>query len=196
MSGRHSLPLRGFTLIELLVTIVMIAVLSVIAAPSYLTFQRNSELRASANNFLGTIVMARSEAMKRQQNVYVIPLDGSNWSSGWVAFVDVNRNVVAGAVTMESGTDIELARQGPMPSGIVAVSSTDATGFADGSDRYVMFNGNGFMMLLGGGFPSGGGAALDVTSTASGESRRIIANSTGRARVCKPGEAGCTASTL
>lgn len=184
----------GFTLIELLVVLVIIAVMSLLAAPSFMTFQRNSELTSAANNFLGALSAARAEAMKRQQNTYVVPADGSNWASGWVAFVDVNRNVVAGSITMEATTDIELVRQGPLSSMVTVVTSTAATAFADGTDKYAMFNGSGFMTLVGGGFPSGGANALDLTNGV--ETRRIIANSTGRLRICKPADTGCTATSL
>ena len=174
---------RGFTLIELLVTLVLVSVMLVLAAPSFTTFQRNSELTTTANSFLAT------EAMKRQLRTFVSPADGNNWSSGWVAFVDVNSNVSAAALSMDSG-DIELVRGNALPASI-AIDTSSATSFEHAGVQYAMFNGSGFMSLLGGGFPAGGADSLDFTNGAS-ETRRVLASVAGRVRVCKPSDAGCS----
>lgn len=182
---------RGFTLIELLVALVLVSVMLVLAAPSFITFQRNSELTTTANSFLATLSAARAEAMKRQLRTFVIPADGSNWSSGWLAFVDVNSNVSATALSMDSG-DIELVRGDALPASI-AIDTSSATNFAHSGVQYAMFNGSGFMSLIGGGFPAGGADSLDFTNGAS-ETRRVLASVAGRVRVCKPSDAGCSVS--
>lgn len=183
----------GFTLIELLVTLVLAGVLVLLAAPNFITFQRNSELTTTANSFLATLSAARAEAMKRQLRTFVIPADGSSWSSGWVAFVDVNSNVSVSALSMDAG-DIELAR-GPALPASVAIDTTSATSFVHSGVRYAMFNGSGFMSLIGGGFPANGGDSLDFTNGSS-QTRRVVASVAGRVRVCKPSDAGCSAGTF
>ena len=45
----------GFTLIELMVTIALAAVLMTIAAPSFVQYQRNSELTSLTNSLLAAI---------------------------------------------------------------------------------------------------------------------------------------------
>lgn len=179
---------RGFTLIELLVTMALLAVMLSLAAPSFITFQRNSELTSSANSFVAALSAARAEAMKRQLRTFVIPASGTNWATGWTVFVDVDSNVTTGALS-RSAADILVSQQPALPAGISVDTGTITTPFADGSVRYAMFNGSGFMTLIGGSFPSGGVHALDLTNGV--ESRRIIANTTGRLRVCKPSDAGC-----
>jgi len=181
---------RGFTLLELLVVMVLLSVLLMLAAPSFISFQRNSELTTTSNEFLAALTAARAEAMKRQLRAFVVPADGSSWASGWIVFIDTNSNVTTGSLTMEA-TDIEVARHGALPSSLAITTPSGSTGFVDGSAKYAMFNGNGFMALLssGGGFAN---HALDITN--GSESRRIIANATGRVRVCKPAETGCTAT--
>lgn len=184
---------RGFTLIELLVVFVLLSVMLVLAAPTFLTFQRNSELTASANSFLAALSAARAEAMKRQMRAFVVPADGSSWASGWTVYVDANNDVTTSAVTptlTDASDDIVISQQGALPSTVVVDNDTGISGFADGSVRYAMFNGAGFMTLIGGSFPTDGVHALDLKSV-TGEKRRIIANTTGRLRVCKPADAGC-----
>ncbi|MBX3603911.1 MAG: GspH/FimT family pseudopilin [Piscinibacter sp.] len=181
---------RGFTLIEILVVISMIAILLGIAAPSFVTFQRNSELTATANEFLAALTVARSEAMKRQQRSFIVPADGADWASGWIVFVDTNNNVTSMSMIMEAGVDVEITRHGALPSSLTMPVSPTSTGFDDAGVKYAMFNGNGFMTLIGGGFPAGAAHSVDVTNGT--ESRRIIANTTGRLRVCKPEAVDCS----
>ena len=191
--GLDAPALQGFTLIELMVTLVLAAVMMLLAAPNFIAFQRNSELTTTANSFLATLSAARAEAMKRQLRTFVIPADGSSWSSGWVAFVDVNSNVTASALSMDTG-DIELARGAALPAS-VAIDTTSATSFVHSGVRYAMFNGSGFMSLIGGGFPANGGDSLDFTNGSS-QTRRVVASVAGRVRVCKPGDAGCSVGTF
>jgi len=182
--GRRAPARQGFTLIELMVVLALLAAMLTLAAPNFITFQRNSQLTSSANSFVAALAAARAEAMKRQLRAFVVPSDGSNWQNGWIVFVDANSNATSGSVSFESGTDIEVARYGALPGNVVQVLSVNATGFKDGSIYYAMFNGSGFMTLVGGSFPSGGANALDFYNGT--ETRRIIANTTGRMRVCKP----------
>lgn len=177
----------GFTLIELMVTITLIVTLLALAAPSFATFQRNSELTTAANAMLSSLTAARSEAMKRGRNVSVVPADGSNWDSGWIVFVDTD---ASGTL---NGAETELSREPALASTITAVTGSAPEGFkAPGGAVYVMFNGSGYPRLTSGAFQA---SSLDFT-IASGEARRIISSPAGRLRVCKPGDSGCTASIL
>jgi type IV fimbrial biogenesis protein FimT len=181
---------RGFTLIELMVTLALMAIMMVLAAPSFITFQRNSQLTSTANNFLASLSAARAEAMKRQLRTFVIPLTPGDWSSGWMVFVDSNSTVSTTALSMDGG-DILLSSVDALPSSIT-IDSTSATSFVHSGVKYVMFNGTGFMSLIGGGFPSGGADSLDFSN--GSETRRVLASVAGRVRVCKPTDAGCSVS--
>lgn len=88
---------RGFTLMELMVVLTLAAVILAIGAPSFNQFRRNNRLTGVANDFLGSIQTARSEAIKRQVPVGVCPSDdGSKCTSGnfrgWIAFVDTDND--------------------------------------------------------------------------------------------------------
>lgn len=178
---------RGFTLIELLIVFVLMGVLATLAAPSFMSFQRNSQLTATANSFLAALSAARAEAMKRQMRTFVVPADGSNWQSGWIVFVDTNSNA-SGQPAMEATVDLQVTSQGALPSTLSA-----SAGFDDGSgNKYAMFNGNGFMTLLNGSFPTNGALQLDISN--GSDTRRILASATGRLRVCVPDATTCSAS--
>ena len=96
----------GFTLIELIVTLAIAAILITVAGPNFLTFIKNNRLTAQANSMVGSLQLARSEAVKRDKTVTVCRSDsptvslpalpdcntGTNWKKGWIVFVDNNSN--------------------------------------------------------------------------------------------------------
>lgn len=181
---------RGFTLIELLVVFVLLAVLLTLAAPSFIAFQRNSELTATANSFVAALSAARSEAMKRQLRTFVVPKTAGDWSSGWTVYVDVDSSSTTADLSLSAG-DVTIAEQDALPSTIALTIGAAPDGFTDAGARYAMFNGSGFMTLI-----SNAYQANSLEFTNGTESRRVIASPTGRLRVCKPAEAGCDTSSF
>lgn len=185
---------HGFTLIELMVTFVLLAVMLTLAAPSFITFQRNAQLTSVANSLVAALSAARAEAMKRQLRTFVIAGDGSaastNWASGWTVYVDVNSNATASSLLPDSGTDAVVSRQDAMPSGVSVTSSS----FGDGTGVYVMFNGSGFPRYTDNSFPSD----MSIELSNGTESRRVILSGNGRVRVCKPppADTSCAEGTL
>jgi prepilin-type N-terminal cleavage/methylation domain-containing protein len=74
---------NGFTLVELLVTIFVAAILTAIAAPSFLHTIRSNRADTLANQLIATLAMARSEAVKLGATVTVLSVSGGNdWGSG------------------------------------------------------------------------------------------------------------------
>src|SRR5262245_19540720 len=86
---------RGFTLLELMVVLALAAVILALGAPAFNDFRANNRLTGVANDFLGALQVARTEAIKRQVPASVCPSDdGSSCTSGnfrgWIAFVDAD----------------------------------------------------------------------------------------------------------
>jgi type IV fimbrial biogenesis protein FimT len=78
--------LRGFTLIELMVTIAVLAILMMLAAPSFADFFQRYRLRGAADEVASLLVTARTEAMTRNRDVAVV-FKGTDaaWCVGAVA---------------------------------------------------------------------------------------------------------------
>jgi type IV fimbrial biogenesis protein FimT len=178
---------RGFTLIELAVTVGVLGVMMSLAAPTFISFQHNSELTSTANSFMSALSAARAEAMKRQLNTYVIPVDGMNWSSGWTVYVDSNFSQ-----SYDSG-DVLITSHAAIPSTIVSQNDT-LTGNAA---HYVEFSGAGFAITNANAPALSGG--LDFYSAAVNQKRRVLVDPAGRMRVCDPNDTtqtGCAVTTL
>jgi type IV fimbrial biogenesis protein FimT len=85
---------RGFTLVELTVVITLVAILGLVAAPNLATSLANQRLRAAGTDLVSALMIARSEAIKRNAQVEVMPLLGRDWTSGWrVATVDGDEQI-------------------------------------------------------------------------------------------------------
>ena len=74
---------KGFTLNEVLVAVSIVAVLAVIAVPSFKSLIANQRVNTASSDLLVTLAKARSEAIKRNADVTITPTTSSRWESGW-----------------------------------------------------------------------------------------------------------------
>lgn len=95
---------RGFTMTELMVTLSVTAILTTVALPSFRDYIANQRVRSAAQDLFSSLLYARSEAIKRNETVLIVP-DAGGWSQGW--------SVVAGdgSVVSERGarTNVVIA---------------------------------------------------------------------------------------
>ncbi len=89
----------GFSLIELMVTVAVVAILAALAAPSFRAQTDSARLTAHASSLLSSLLLARTEAIKRNGRVVLCKsADGAtcsssgDWQQGWIVFVDANNN--------------------------------------------------------------------------------------------------------
>jgi len=139
----------GFTLIELMFTIVIVGVLLALSGPNLRDFMRNSRITSSANDLLGDLHVARTEAIKRRQTVTLCASSNANASDlttlackapaatdfgGWFIFVDENSDG-----THDASEDV-IKQHAGSPEGVTAKSN----------GGFVAYGNNGFVRTLGG----------------------------------------------
>jgi len=133
----------GFTLVELLVVIMIVSILMGIGVPSFKYVTNSNRLSAEVNGLLGDMQLARTEAIKEGVPVTVCASKDqancsgqSDWSNGWIAFVDPNNDGV------RDPDEVLLRKQNALHAGDTLV---DATGtFASAT-----FNRAGFLSFTG-----------------------------------------------
>ena len=76
----------GFTLVELMVTLAVLVILAAIAAPNFARMIAENRTTSAANEFLGMLQTARSEAVRLNRPVRLEP-SGTGWHSGVEIFV-------------------------------------------------------------------------------------------------------------
>ena len=161
----------GFTLVELLVTIVVVIVLIGFIVPSYQKLIKNNRLTSTANQMLGAMRYARSEAIIAKQRITLCKsTDGAQCSQdggydqGWIIFQD------AGVLASVDGSD-QLLR--------VFHAADDVSMFGNSSvSHYVSYVPSGEARLVSGGFQAG---TIHICIGEAG--RKLILSSTGRTRI-------------
>ncbi len=94
---------NGFTLVELMVALTVGGILLAVAIPSYNTMIQSNRLAAGANEFVSSMGLARSEALKRRTDITVTATDsgsaGNEWGKGgWI--------VAVGGTTLKTVPDL------------------------------------------------------------------------------------------
>ena len=139
----------GFSLLELLVTVAIVAILAAFAAPSLRTFIVRNTFSNIGNEFSGSILRARNEAVSKNICVTMCVSDtvdnakpfckqaGQDWQVGWIVFMnpscDLNygKDATSNAVT---APNMILVRRAGNP---------DYTLMAQSSTRRIQFNARG-----------------------------------------------------
>lgn len=178
MKSKHS----GFTLIELIITMAIAAAVLTLGVPGLRELIRNNSRTAYVNDFVSSLNLARSEAVKRSAQVVICKsttgsacntstcASGTNcWEKGWLTFVDSDADG-----TLDSGEQILKFHQ---ELGQVFTLRTDSN-----FSNWVAFLADGSSKGSGG-LPNGTFNICDSRGTS--EARYIAINSVGRSMVRK-----------
>ncbi len=89
----------AFSLIELLTALSVLSLLTVCAIPSLTTLYQENRLTTRIQAFTDSLLLTRSEAVKRHQRVLMCPstdqtrcVAGGTWPFAWMVFVDQNED--------------------------------------------------------------------------------------------------------
>lgn len=158
----------GVTLIELLVTLSIAVILMTVAVPGFQDFFSRYRLDSATSEFLASLNLARSEAIRRGVKVSICKSKtGTNctphasWRDGWVVFINPNDNN-----SVDDGEEVVRVHQA-LPAAVTLSSDFPSrmTYKADGS----------ITNRVGGSFYFCHGRLEDA--------RRIVVIGTGRARL-------------
>ena len=83
MSRSTSARPAGFTVIEILMVLVILGLVAAVGAPSMRDLIASTRVKGAASDLFGSLMFARSEAIKRNANVDVVPVNAANWAAGW-----------------------------------------------------------------------------------------------------------------
>ncbi|WBY01582.1 GspH/FimT family protein [Ramlibacter tataouinensis] len=175
VASRRAIAARGFTLVELLVAIALTALLAGLAAPAMTAMTRSVRLTSAANDLFASLLIARSEAVKRAGRVTLCKsADGracsatGGWEQGWIVFHDTG-----GLGTREAGEHVLLHAQ-PLDQRLRLSGNLNVA-------RYVSFTASGATALASGAFQAGT-ITMCHASMEGSEGRQIVLSASGRAR--------------
>lgn len=138
-SRRAGRAQAGFTLVELMLAIVVLVVMSALAAPSFRDFAIGQRIKATSFDLFADLTYARGEAIKSNSEVVVGKAAGG-WKNGWtITWVDSggatrtlrNQTGLDSSLAMAATLDtVRFARNGRLRLGTQAVRFTidDAKG--------------------------------------------------------------------
>jgi type IV fimbrial biogenesis protein FimT len=137
----------GFTLVELMVTIAIVAILLALGLPSFQGSIRSNRIATANNEFLATLALARTEAIRSTSSAGVCAadadgaacVDAGQWDDGWLVWTNDDDD---DDLDYEAGSDT-LVRHVQAREGIVV--TVDPSIAADDNTR-IFFDNRGRAM--------------------------------------------------
>ena len=177
-SRRHRGGRGGYTLVELMIALTILAIILGLAVPSFAELIERQKISAITADLVAAIRLTRAEAIRRGQRVDLVPVDGTDWGSGWMIFIDGNDNRRVDA------DEVIILVHDAATRGIAinsAMTDRSATYIAYAASGRTRTNANSQTPQLG-----------HLSLSLGAQQRRIIINFLGRVRACNPlVEAAC-----
>jgi type IV fimbrial biogenesis protein FimT len=153
--------------------LLIVGILLALGIPSFHSMIQRQRLTTAANALFMAVNMTRSEAIKRDTRIVLVPAgDGRNWRNGWLIFIDEDHDqrpdVGEKIIFSHDGLDSEMR--------ITAR-------FTDSKVQYIAFNGSGRTRTNTSNQTAQAGSWLLELGS---HSRKIVINFLGRPRICDP----------
>lgn len=112
---------QGFTLIEMLVVLTVLAIMMVVGVPSFRSFVDGQKVKAASFGLMSGLMLARSEAIKRNTPVTVAPATADAWISGWT--IKVGTTTLLQQEALSGVTITKAASAASIPSDFIYAAS-------------------------------------------------------------------------
>lgn len=132
----------GVSLIEYAIVIAIIAILSVLTIPTFISLANNHRISGTSEGLYYALQYARAEAIKRNANVYVSFVTGSNWCYG----VNVGANCTCstagscGLLTVSAPSATQLSLSSTYGTNYVYFEGTHGAANTNGSLTFTLYN--------------------------------------------------------
>lgn len=165
----------GFNLIELMVTLGVATIVLSVGLPSFRNIILDNRLVTQSNQFITSVNLARSNAVRYQRTAIICPSANfdavtptcsatTDWSNGWIVWVDRNRNST-------TQTNEVISVFAPLP---------DTLTFASLTTNGLSYDARGFSLA--------GGDDFTLCDSRQEETGRLIrVNATGRTNISRQG---------
>lgn len=169
----------GVTLIELMIGVTIISCLLLVGMPSFTNWIQDLQIRSAAESIQSGLMLARSEAIRRNRPVQMTLADAGGlveWRVGCMAVDDGCPAVITGRKRGEGGLNTRMA------AAAVAPAAAPETALAAGAGLPASIAFNGLGQLAG---PAPG--QIEVSHVTLGSARRLIVRIDGvLGRICRP----------
>ena len=139
---------RGLSLIELIVTMAIAAIVLGVGVPTFGNVVADNSMASNANRFVASINLARSAAIRYQRPATICASSsynattptcssGTDWSDGWIVYVDKDRDGAVDADEVQSVFE-PMDDDVTFSSGAVNGFTYDARGFVDNGDNLTL----------------------------------------------------------
>lgn len=126
--GAVRAPLRqpgGFTLVELVFVVAIAAILVSLSVAGFSSLTQSQQAKNASFELHSSLILARSEAIKRNGNVTLTPT-GGDWAAGWsMAAADgtslKRQSALSGAVVTGGPTSVVYTRSGRLPTTVATM---------------------------------------------------------------------------
>ncbi len=163
-----------------MVTLSVTAILLTVSVPAFNQVLVSSRLTAHANDMFATLLLARSEAIKRNQRVVLCKSSddeqtcagAGGWDQGWIIFVDLNNDASRAA------SELIVHKMPALPNGYALNGNASIS-------SYVSYDPQGATKLASGAFQAGTFTLCPPAPAVSGHGWKIVLSASGRSRISK-----------